>query len=119
MRFLVDENLPFSLAQYLRKEGYEVLDASRGGFPRGTSDEDLWKLAARKKCILLTKDLDFPLPQIYPHPLGLVLIRVPDTFSAQQVTSLFARSLDALKLRGLEKRITVITLGQIRVRPLE
>jgi predicted nuclease of predicted toxin-antitoxin system len=77
MRCLVDENLSFSLIKLLRASQCEVLDVAAGQL-RGSSDERLWKLAAAEKRVLIAKDLDFPLPYIYPYPTDLVLIRVPD-----------------------------------------
>lgn len=118
MRFLVDENLPYSLIRLLRKSGHGVLDVAAGSH-RGSPDELLWKLAAREERILVTKDLDFPFPQIRPYPLGLVLIRVPDIFTGDQITRMFSKVLRATRVKSLEGRITVIAPGRVRVRPLE
>ena len=118
MRFLVDENLPFSLIQLLQESGHNVFDVAASPL-RSCPDEQLWKLAAREQRILVTKDLDFPLPQIRPYPLGLVLIRVPDTFTGEQITRLVSNALKTTKLKNLEGHITVIAPGQIRVRKLE
>lgn len=117
MRFLVDENLPFSLVQLLQESGHDIFDVVASPL-RGSPDEQLWKLAAREQRILVTKDLDFPLPQIRPYPPGLVLIRVPDTFTGEQITRLVANALRTTKLKDLEGHITVIAPGQIRMRRL-
>jgi predicted nuclease of predicted toxin-antitoxin system len=63
MRFLVDENLPLSLIRFLQESGHNVFDVA-GSSLRGSPDQRLWKLAAREKRVLITKDLDFPFPQI-------------------------------------------------------
>ena len=115
MRFLIDENLPASLSRLLQETGHDILEVAASPL-RGSSDEQLWKLAAIEQRILITKDLDFPLPQIRPYPLGLVLIRVPDTFTGKQITKLFSQALKTTKLKDLEGRITVIAPGRIRVR---
>jgi predicted nuclease of predicted toxin-antitoxin system len=85
MRFLVDENLPFSLIRLLQESGHDVFDVAATSL-RGSPDEVLWMLAAREKRVLIIKDLDFPFPQLRPHPLGLILVRVPDTFTGPQIT---------------------------------
>lgn len=115
MRFLIDENLPASLSRLLQETGHDILEVAASPL-RGSSDEQLWKLAAIEKRILITKDLDFPLPQIRPYPLGLVLIRVPDTFTGKQITKLFSQALKTTKLKDLEGSITVIAPGRVRVR---
>jgi len=118
MRFLVDENLPFSLVHLLQESKHDTLDVAASPL-RGSSDEQLWKLAAREERVLLTRDLDFPLPHIRPYPPGLVLIRVPYTFTGEQITRLFSKVLNATTLKNFEHHITVITPGQIRVRKFE
>jgi len=118
MRFLVDENLPYSLIQLLQESNHDILDVASSPL-RGSPDDQLWKLAGREQRILVTRDLDFPLPQIHPYPLGLVLIRVPDTFTGVQITELFSKVLKTTRLKNFEGNITVVAPGQIRVRKLE
>ncbi len=118
MRFLIDENLPFSLIRLLQESGHDVFDVAATSL-QGSPDEKLWKVAAREKRILVTKDLDFPLPQIRPYPPGLVLVRVPDTFTGPQITRVFYNALKKVKPESFEGHITVVTPGKIRVRKLE
>ena len=120
MRFLIDENLPFSLVQLLQSSGHDIVDVAASPV-RGASDEQLWKLAAREQRVLITKDLDFPFPHIRPYPPGLILIRVPDTFTGDQITKLFSKSLrlKKIRLKNFRGHITVVTPGQVRVRKLE
>ena len=118
MRFLVDENLPFSLIRLLRDAGHDTFDVAASPL-RSSPDERLWMLAARERRILITKDLDFPFPHIRPYPPGLILIRVPDTFTGEQITRLFSKVLKASKPKDFEGRITVVLPGRTRVRPFE
>jgi len=118
MRFLVDENLPFTLIQALQKSGHDVLDIA-GSRLRGASDERLWRRAATENRILISKDLDFPLWALHPYPLGLILVRVPDTFSGRQITRLFTSALKTIGIKDLEDQITIISPGRVRVRKLE
>ena len=118
MRFLIDENLPFSLIRLLQESGHDVFDVAASAL-RSSPDETLWRFAARQKRILVTKDLDFPFPHIRPYPLGLILIRVPDTFTGRQITRLFSNTLESIKPKNFESHITVIAPGQIRSRRLE
>ena len=67
MRFLIDENLPYSLIRSLQESGHDVFDTAASPL-QGSPDERLWKFAAREKRVLVTKDLDFPFPQISPLP---------------------------------------------------
>ncbi|MBI1821520.1 MAG: DUF5615 family PIN-like protein [Nitrospirae bacterium] len=118
MRFLVDENLPFSLTQLLREFNHDVFDVADSSL-RGSPDERLWKLSARESRVIITKDLDFPFPHISPYPPGLILIRVPDFFTGEQITRLFSKALKTMNLEDLKGQIIVVSPGQIRFRPLQ
>lgn len=133
MRFLVDENLPFSLIHLLQASNHDVVDiaasALRGftGRPSletcapqiGSNVSSPRQGAADEHRILITKDLDFPLPNIRPYPSGLILIRVPDTFTGEQITRVFSKVLETTLLKDIEGQIVVVTPGQVRFRPLD
>jgi predicted nuclease of predicted toxin-antitoxin system len=58
MRFLIDAQLPPSLAEWLREKGIEaqhVYDV----LPANAEDEAIWTLAVREGYVLITKDEDF------------------------------------------------------------
>ena len=54
MRFLIDENLPYSLIRFLQDSGHDVLDIAASPL-RGSPDEKLWKLAARENASWLPR----------------------------------------------------------------
>jgi predicted nuclease of predicted toxin-antitoxin system len=58
LRFLIDENLPQQLADWMRSAGHDVvhvLDQNAGG----TDDTKLASIAAESRRILVTRDADF------------------------------------------------------------
>jgi predicted nuclease of predicted toxin-antitoxin system len=57
MRFLVDECTGTRLAEWLRKEGYEVFSVYEQA--RGSNDEELIKKAFKENWVLITNDKDF------------------------------------------------------------
>ena len=89
MRFLVDENLPIDVAELLRREGHDVLYLPHTG-NRGAVDKEVWGIATREDRIIITRDLDFPLPDL-PRPPGVILLRVPDAFTRHQITEVVAQ----------------------------
>ncbi|OGS21119.1 MAG: hypothetical protein A2252_05660 [Elusimicrobia bacterium RIFOXYA2_FULL_39_19] len=117
MHFLIDENLPHSLTKLLRKHAYKATNLAEAGL-RGRADIDLWKLAHEKKQILVTRDLDFPLPLSKIAPAGLILIRVPDTYNKNDICSLFERFLKETRADSLKGNIFVISPNKIRIRKL-
>lgn len=74
MKLVVDENIPRSAADALRRSGHAVVDIR--GTPREGSDDDaLWALAASEGAILITTDKHFVHKRNEPHQ-GLLIVRL-------------------------------------------
>ena len=117
MRFLVDENLPFGIIEFLSSLDHDVFDVAVSNL-RGSSDQVLWTKAAEEKRIIITRDLDYPIVGLRPAPFGVMLIRVPSTFRADQITDTFKKSINKLDLELVENKVVVISPGKIRISPL-
>lgn len=115
MRFLIDENLPFSLTTLL-ENSHDVFDIATSPL-RGVPDHQIWAFAAQERRILVSRDLDFPLLATPPNPPGLILIRVPEIYTAEQITQLFASAWVDIEPSLLERPIVVISPGRVRIRP--
>ena len=116
MRFLVDENLPVDVSELLRLNDHDVLYLPHT-VHRGASDEEVWRLAAREERIILTRDLDFPIPES-PRPPGLILVRVPDTFTRKQIAGVMSEFISSAAFEQVTGTITVVSPGRVRVRNL-
>jgi predicted nuclease of predicted toxin-antitoxin system len=116
MRFLVDENLPVDVAQLLQHEGHAVLYLAQSGY-RGSTDAEAWSLAAREERIVITRDLDFPMPDL-PRPPGLVLLRVPDAFTRMQIARVMSEFIASAAFQQVVGTITVVSPGRVRVRSI-
>lgn len=72
MKFLVDNQLPLTLAAWLRKRGYDaahVLERGEGQM----NDRKLWKLALDEGRIVVSKDEDFFILATRPNDTGRLL----------------------------------------------
>ena len=116
MRFLVDENLPVDVPELLQGEGHDVLYLARSP-QRGATDEEVWSLGASEQRIIVTRDLDFPLPD-RPQPPGLVLLRVPDNFTREQIAGVMAEFVASTAFQQIGGTITVVSPGRVRARRL-
>jgi predicted nuclease of predicted toxin-antitoxin system len=56
LRFLVDENLPFEIIEYLQSINHDVFDVAASDI-RGSLDKVLWSKAAEEKRIIITETL--------------------------------------------------------------
>ncbi len=102
MRFLVDENLPLEIIEYLLSINHDVFDIAASDL-RGSSDKILWTKAAEEKRIIITRDLDYPIPRLRPSPFGVILIRVPSDFKAAIITRIFKEALAKIDLEKLRQ----------------
>ncbi len=117
MRWLVDENLPRAIADWLSQSGDDVLDVAASSH-RGAADRELWVLAGAERRIIITRDLGFLWPDLAPHPEGVVIVRVPQEWKATEITELVRSSFDVLGGASLQGYVTVIDPRRIRQRPL-
>lgn len=59
MRFLVDANLPFTLAQSLKARGYDVIHTDDLPNRERTKDSEIRKISTDQNRAVITKDTDF------------------------------------------------------------
>jgi predicted nuclease of predicted toxin-antitoxin system len=116
--FLVDENLPRSLAPRLRKVGLEVRDVRDEGL-RGRPDPEILEFAVSHGLILITSDLGFgSLLRSFPSCRGLVIARLPDDWPASAIDDAVERALVRLSEQDLSASLIVIEPDRIRRRRL-
>ena len=112
--FLVDENLPRSLAPRLREAGFEMQDFRDLGL-RGAPDTEIFDTALLRGAVLLTGDLGFSrLLRTFPEAPGIVLVRVPNDWSSSAINNLIESSLP--KIAGSLQPGTLVVLEPNRVR---
>ena len=59
MKFLVDAQLPYGIALFLRHKGFDVLHTNDLPEKERTTDSQIRSIAATEKRIVITKDYDF------------------------------------------------------------
>ncbi len=92
-QFLIDEDLPRSSAELLRKLGYDAVHVREVGL-RGASDDEVFVHAQKEKRIIVTRDLGFS--SFLDYPLGthegIVVFRLPHFFTAVQINKVLSNS---------------------------
>lgn len=109
-RFLVDESLPYVLAESLSNSGHEATHAYDAGL-RGASDEDVYKEAERHGVILLTGDLDFADTRRFPGGVGVVLVRIRGQIRGMDFSPSSSEFACGIPRRNRSARWTIIDLG--------
>jgi predicted nuclease of predicted toxin-antitoxin system len=102
--FLVDENLPRSLASELAARGYaaeHVYDIGLGG----AKDPAVFAHAQAQRATIITGDKDFSDVRAYPPPhAGIIVVEVPDTMSPDARKHLILRQLAATAGSNVRER---------------
>jgi predicted nuclease of predicted toxin-antitoxin system len=57
VKFLIDVNLPWELAEWIRERGHEAI-YSADLLPHSAADAEIWNLARSRDMAIITKDAD-------------------------------------------------------------
>ena len=85
---------------------------------RGQPDERIFLAAQERSAILLTADLDFTnIVRFPPHAhQGLIILRLPNDFSIDQLCKEVSRDLQDVSLDSLTRTIVIIEPQRTRIR---
>ncbi len=119
MRFLMDANLPRSAAVLLQQLGHDAADVCDIGM-RSATDDVIAAHARRNQQVLVTRDFDFADIRNYPPTdySGIVVLRLPDDATAEQVVKLLERFVRRQDwLARLTGRLAIVEIWRVRFRP--
>jgi len=118
MQFLVDEDLPRSTGNLLRRYGHEAIDVRDVGL-RGAKDSQIASYAQSRTLCLVTGDFDFSDIRNYPptqYP-GLIVLGIPRDTTALFILNLLEGFLKQDKLVSeLPGKLAIVEPGRIRIR---
>jgi len=119
MRFLVDANLPLSVAPRIRALGHEATDVRE--IAMGNSDDDVIARHARANAFcLITRDKDFGDIRNYPpgNYGGIIVLDLPDDFRTTEVLRILELFLSRQEwLERLPGRLAIVDPSRVRFRP--
>ena len=116
-RFLIDADLPRSLARHLRVAGMQVEDVRDIGL-RKSADEDIFSSAVSHAFALLSGDLGFGNILRFPlgsHP-GIVVTRFPNELSTAKINGAILQALQGLSDEEIAGNLIIVEPGRIRLR---
>jgi predicted nuclease of predicted toxin-antitoxin system len=119
MRFLIDANLPRSAIGALLARGHHVEFARDIGLA-AAPDTRIAERARQTSAAILTRDLDFADVRHYPPEQygGIVVLRVPDHFTAREIVTVLERFLAEPRfIDNLSGRIAIVDENRVRFRP--
>jgi predicted nuclease of predicted toxin-antitoxin system len=119
MRFLIDADLPRSIASVISDAGHDALDVRDIGLG-GASDAEIAGRARSEGLCLITGDWGFADIRAYPpaDSPGIIVLGLPDGATSDQIVaianSLFHQPHLVSQVSG---RLTIVERGRIRFRP--
>lgn len=117
MIFVIDEDLPRSLAKVLAEKGYQAVDVRDIGL-KGSSDRTILDHAINRCAAVITADIGFAgiaYLQARTH-YGLILLRIPNEIKVNQMNNILVNSLRILSEEDIVNNIVVVELNRIRIR---
>ncbi|MFO7870033.1 MAG: DUF5615 family PIN-like protein [Kiritimatiellia bacterium] len=118
MHFLIDEDLPRSIADSIRQAGHEASDVRDIGL-QGASDKQIAAYAREYGLCLMTGDFDFADIRNYPPGdyAGLVVLKIPGIASAAYIKHLAEYLLTQTDVvDGLKGKLAIVESTRIRIR---
>jgi predicted nuclease of predicted toxin-antitoxin system len=116
-RFLVDADLPRSLARHLRAAGVEAEDVRDIGM-RKSPDDDTFTYAVSYVLVLLSGDLDFG--NILRFPLGshsgIIVARFPNEVLTAKLNAAILQAVQSLSDEDIVGNLAIVEPGRIRLR---
>lgn len=113
--FKLDENLPYEVADLLRREGHDaatVLDQALGGRP----DPDVAAACKRERRALVTLDVDFANVRVYPPESqpGIIVLRL-DVQNNATIVAAVRRILPLLASDDVAGALWIVEHDRVRV----
>ena len=114
--FLVDEDMPRSTAVELTQAGFSTVDVRDVGL-QGQPDTAVFAYAQTAESVIITGDLGFA--SVVNFPLvshnGIVVVRVPNSYSSESTNSEILRALRELGGEDLRATVVVVEPGRTRL----
>lgn len=117
MKFLLDQNISLTTAEFLLKLGINAKHVSKLGL-KGKTDKKIYEYTRKEKYILVTFDQGFGFKYLSKKDLeGLIIIRIhPQTIeNLHPVLKNFFLKVKKGKLK-VKKRLIIVEKGKIRSR---
>lgn len=116
LKFLLDANLPRTLNNFLKNQGYNVKDI-RDFLAPDTPDEDISKIAQQEGRILLTRDLDFANILLYPpsqYP-GIIVLKTKG-LKTEAMKAILTSLIETMKPQEFKHSLIILEPHKVRIK---
>jgi predicted nuclease of predicted toxin-antitoxin system len=115
MKIKLDENLGNRGAEQFRKAGHDVATVAEQSLT-SASDDLLADACRKEKRCLVTLDLDFSNPFLFPpwEYSGIAVLRLPKAATDKDLWELCDTLIDAIKDQSVEGKLWSVSRGRVR-----
>lgn len=108
---MLDENVDIRIASVLKNHGYSVSVC-----PKGITNGELFSLAKRKGCVLITNDKDFANPDLHNlvNSPGVVVLRIHPP-SVENTTEAMEKLLSIFSPVGFIGKLLVVNANGVEI----
>ena len=103
MKFVLDENFPFSAASWLTELGHDAVDVRSEGLG-GSKDDKLFEFCQNLGAVFLTTDRDFfhTIPHLYPkhHGVLVIALKQPNRVKILSKLNWFLENFASMEIHG-------------------
>lgn len=118
MHFLIDEDLPESVCDLLKRYHHQFIDV-RNSELRGSADSTLAAYAREKRLCLITGDFGFADIRNYPPGQyhGIVVLRLPAGATASDILEILQNLFNSTGIiEQLDGKLAIIEKDRVRIR---
>ncbi len=116
LKFVIDEDLPYSTGDLLQKQGHEIIDIKDSEL-RGSDDREVYNFAQKEEAILLTGDKGFGNILWFPSNLhfGIVIAHFPNEMSSEEMNKQISKEFKSLSKKDFMGNLIILEPGRIRI----
>lgn len=116
MKFIADENIFKPLIDYLRAEKHNVFSIADSKYS-GSQDEVIYKLACRRKRIIITMDKDFSRILNFPPQNcgGIIIVKIYRR-KILETLEIFKKYFKTIKEKDIKRNLVIINPESLRIR---
>jgi predicted nuclease of predicted toxin-antitoxin system len=119
MKFFIDADLPKSMVQVLSAAGHDSIDV-RDIRLGSASDRVIFDTAQREGAVLITRDLDFTNPLLFPETShhGIIIVRIRETMRPSFVNQALRSTIAKLREDEFANSVIIVEESRFRRRTL-
>jgi len=116
-KFVIDEDMPRSTAEFLRKHSYEALDIRDYGL-RGSDDDVIYQFAQENESTLITGDMHFSNILRFPigRHFGIVIVHFPNEISTNEINRQLIGRFENITDDDFNGNLIIMEPGKTRIR---